>query len=225
MPDISLFMLFLAGFLGGVHCAAMCGPLTGAFIFQLPEKTARIPLVSAMNIGRIASYSFIGFLLGLLGQIGIGLDSTHILRYALLILAQIILLLMGLYLAGAASWIVRVESLGKPLWRRLNPLLGKFLPVRSVGGALAVGALWGWLPCGLVYSASTYALGSGSAVRGALIMLCFGLGTLPNLMAMGWFAAESKKFFQKKMLRIIVGCLMTAWAVYQLFLIVRLLLS
>ena len=76
-------------------------------------------------------------------------------------------------------------------------MLNKLLPIKSVPACFGVGVLWGWLPCGLVYSASLYALGSGNALHGGLYMLAFALGTLPNLLAMGIFAAQLKTFLQK----------------------------
>ncbi|MDO5687213.1 MAG: sulfite exporter TauE/SafE family protein [Neisseria sp.] len=218
MLDFSLLMIFMIGFLGGVHCVGMCGGLSSAFALQLPPHVSRLKLIVLLNIGRIASYGVIGLLLGVLGQVGIGLDGSDVLRQVLFVLAQVVLLLLGLYLAGLSALIARVEQIGVPIWKRLNPLLNKLLPIKSASASLAVGALWGWLPCGLVYSASLYALGSGNALQGAGIMLLFGLGTLPNLLAMGFFAASFKAFFQKKSVRLIAGLLVSAWAVWQLML-------
>lgn len=216
MPDISLVMIFMIGFLGGVHCVGMCGGLSSAFALQLPPNVSRLKLITLLNLGRIGSYVLMGVLLGALGQIGIGLDQTDVLRQVLFVLAQVILLLLGLYLAGLSALIVRVEKIGVPIWKRLNPLLTKLLPIKSARASLAVGALWGWLPCGLVYSASTYALGSGNAAQGALIMFLFGLGTLPNLLAMGFFATGFKAFMQKRSVQLIAGLLVAAWALWQL---------
>lgn len=214
--DITLFTLFLLGFFGGGHCVGMCGGLSSAFALQLPPHINRLTLIALLNAGRISSYAAIGFLLGLLGQIGISLDQTRWLQNGLFVAANLLLFLLGLYLAGLSSWAVKVESLGKPVWKRLNPLLGKLLPIRSIPTCFGVGVLWGWLPCGLVYSASLYALGSGSAVQGGLYMLAFALGTLPNLLAMGFFASQLQPLLQKKPLRLAAGLLVAAWALWQL---------
>ncbi|MEO3958984.1 sulfite exporter TauE/SafE family protein, partial [Chromobacterium piscinae] len=120
-------------------------------------------------------------------------------------LADLMLIAMGLYLAGFAQAIVALEKLGQPVWRRVQPLVGRLLPVRSAGGAVAVGAAWGWLPCGLVYSASISALASGSAWNGAGMMLAFGLGTLPNLLLMGVFADGLRRWMQKRPVRLTAG--------------------
>lgn len=214
--DITLFTLFLLGFFGGGHCVGMCGGLSSAFALQLPPHINRLTLIALLNAGRISSYAAIGFLLGLLGQIGISLDQTRWLQNGLFVAANLLLFLLGLYLAGLSSWAVKVESLGKPVWKRLNPLLGKLLPIRSIPACFGVGVLWGWLPCGLVYSASLYALGSGSAVQGGLYMLAFALGTLPNLLAMGFFASQLQPLLQKKPLRLAAGLLVAAWALWRL---------
>ena len=104
----------------------------------------------------------------------------------------------------------------RPVWRRLNPLLNRLLPIKSVPACFGVGLLWGWLPCGLVYSASLYALGSGSAWQGGLMMLAFAFGTLPNLLAMGWFAGQLKSLLQNRRVRLFAGLTVCAWAVWQL---------
>ena len=216
MADISLLALFLIGFLGGSHCVGMCGGLSSAFVLQLPPNMRRWQLILCLNTGRLLSYVFIGVALGALSQYGISLDQTRSLQTGLLIVANALLILLGLYLGGWTAWITQVEHLGKPVWRRLNPLLSRLLPLKSWPASFAVGALWGWLPCGMVYSASLYALSSGSALQGGLSMAAFGLGTLPNLLAIGLFASQLTPLFQHVWLRRCIGGLMIAWAVWQL---------
>lgn len=214
--NITLFTLFLIGFFGGGHCVGMCGGLSSAFALQLPPHIRRFWLILLLNAGRISSYVAIGILLGALGQVGISLDQTRSIQNILFVAAHVLLLLLGLYLAGIANTAAKIENLGRPIWKRLNPLLSKLLPIRSIPACFGVGILWGWLPCGLVYSASLYALGSGNALHGGLYMLAFALGTLPNLLAMGFFASQLKDFLQKRYIRLIAGLLVCAWALWQL---------
>lgn len=216
LADLSVWAFLLIGFSGGGHCMAMCGGLSGAFALQLPPHVNRFWLIVLLNLGRLGSYTLIGLLLGTLGQFGISLDNTHTVQTVLFVLAQILMIFMALYLLGVSRAIVTVEHLGKPVWKRLNPLLTRLLPIRSVAASFGVGLLWGWLPCGLVYSASLYALASGSTLKGLLVMLFFGLGTLPNLLAMGWFAAQIRPWLQKRSLRIIGAIILLAWAFWQL---------
>ena len=214
--ETSLITLFILGFLGGTHCVGMCGGLSSAFALQLPPNVGRIRLIVLLNLGRIASYVLIGALMGALSQAGGLLDHTRSVQTVLLLFANVLLLLTGLYLAGLSRAAALVEHLGKPVWRRLNPVLNRLLPIRSATSCVMVGMLWGWLPCGLVYNAALYALGSGSAVQGGAYLLAFGLGTLPNLLAAGIFAAQLRGFLQKRAVRLAAGLMVSAAAVWQL---------
>ena len=209
--SVSFLTLFLLGFFGGGHCVGMCGGLSSAFALQLPPHIGRFRLIVLLNLGRISSYTVIGLLAGALGQFGISLDQTRTLQTVLFTAAHVLLLLLGLYLAGLSDLARRIEGAGKPVWRRLNPLLNRLLPIKSVPACFGVGLLWGWLPCGLVYSASLYAL-----------MLAFAFGTLPNLLAMGWFAGQLKSLLQNRRVRLFAGLTVCAWAVWQLVKAVRL---
>ncbi|EIG29645.1 DsbD family 2 [Neisseria sicca VK64] len=194
----------------------MCGGLSSAFALQLPPHLNRLGLIVLLNLGRISSYVLIGLIVGLVGQIGISLDDTRWLQNGLYVAANILLLLLGLYLAGLSTAATQIERIGRPIWKRLNPILNRLLPIKSVPACFGVGMLWGWLPCGLVYSASLYALGSGNAVQGGLYMLAFALGTLPNLLAMGVFAAQLKTLLQRRAIRLCAGLLVAGWAVFRL---------
>lgn len=217
VSTLTLLSLAATGFLGGGHCAGMCGGLSTAFALQLPPQVGRVKLIVLMNLGRIGSYTFIGLLLGALGQFGISLDQTRLLQHILFAAANLLLLFIGLYLAGLNAYAAQVEKLGRPVWRRLNPLLNQLLPIQNTPACFGVGLLWGWLPCGMVYSASLYALGSGKAVDGALMMLAFGLGTLPNLLAMGLFANQLKGLLQHPRFRLVAGLSVSLWAAWQLW--------
>ncbi|MCW3478258.1 sulfite exporter TauE/SafE family protein [Neisseriaceae bacterium JH1-16] len=205
MLETSLFALFVVGLLGGGHCLGMCGGLVTAFTLQLPNGVRRTPFLLGYNLGRIGSYTLIGALLGALSGMGLTLLAARPLQWTLYLIANLMLIGMGLYLAGLSSAVTRIEALGRPLWRLLQPRLARLLPVRSPAQAVAVGALWGWLPCGLVYSASLSALAAGNTAGGALAMLAFGLGTLPNLLAMGAFAEGLRAQMQKRPVRLVAG--------------------
>lgn len=215
MIETSFLVLFLTGLLGGGHCIGMCGGIVTALSLNLPDQRRGFILL-AYNAGRMASYVLIGALLGGLAEAGLTLLQLRPLQLALYLLANVMIIGMGLYLAGLSPAVTRIEALGKPIWRRLQPLLAPLLPVRHPGQALLAGALWGWLPCGLVYSASLTALASGSAAHGALAMLAFALGTLPNLLAMGVFASTLKSWLQKRPVRLAAGLAVVGLGLYQL---------
>ncbi|MDO9064133.1 MAG: sulfite exporter TauE/SafE family protein, partial [Sulfuricella sp.] len=128
-----------------------------------------------------------------------------------------LLVFLGLYLAGLSHLVMQLERLGGVIWQRLQPYSKKLLPVRSVPQAFALGALWGWVPCGLVYSVLVAAMASGSAAYGGMIMLAFGLGTLPNLLAMGYFARQLKSFMQHRGVRLAAGLLVAGFGVLGLY--------
>ena len=126
------------------------------------------------------------------------------------------LIALGLYLAGIWGMVRRIERVGSMLWQRIQPLAQGLLPVTTPARALLLGALWGWLPCGLVYSVLVSALASGNAQSGALIMLAFGLGTLPNLLALGLFWENIRRWTQSPQVRMIAGLLVAGFGVYGL---------
>jgi sulfite exporter TauE/SafE len=220
MLSISLFSLFLAGLLGGGHCLGMCGGMVAAFSLHLPEKKYFIFLLG-LQVGRLMSYVMVGMIMGLLGST---LYWSRLIAVQLILqsMAALILLLLGLYLAGFSHKIRTIEKIGIPVWRVIRPFLHRFLPLRSLWQTLPAGFLWGGLPCGLVYTAAISALASASYWDGLLCMLAFGIGTLPNLLFMGAFAGQIRTYWQKKGVKCVSGLLIITFALLQLG---RLLLS
>ncbi|MDO8988710.1 MAG: sulfite exporter TauE/SafE family protein [Sideroxyarcus sp.] len=217
MSEFSLVAVFIVGLLGGVHCLGMCGSIVGVFTSQVPKDTARWPFHLAYSSGRIASYALAGALVGAIGQAGLLLRDAAPVQHLLFALSSLMLVVLGTYLAGIWGAVRRLERLGGGLWKLLQPWTTRLLPVNTVPRALGLGALWGWLPCGLVYSVLLTALASGSAPQGALIMLAFGLGTLPNLLAIGLFWESIKGWVQSPRVRLAAGMLVATFGVYGLF--------
>ncbi len=213
MPENSLLALFIVGLLGGGHCAGMCGGIVGALSLQTPQGGAAVIVHLAYNLGRIGSYVLAGLLAGLLGQAAGDLMAV---QHGLYLFASLMLIAMGLYLLGLTQLLAPLERGGQSLWQRIQPLTRRFLPVRGIAQALPLGLLWGWLPCGLVYSALTTALASGSAAQGALLMFAFGLGTLPNLLLAGLLLARFRRFAQARVTRVISGLLVLAYGLFGL---------
>jgi len=216
MTEFSIIAVFIVGLLGGVHCLGMCGSIVGVFTAQVPKNTARWPFHLAYSIGRIASYAVAGALVGAIGQAGLLMRDAVPVQHLLFLLSSLMLIVLGSYLAGLWGAVRQLERLGGGLWKRLQPYTTRLLPVNTVPRALGLGALWGWLPCGLVYSVLMSALASGSALKGALIMLAFGLGTLPNLLAIGLFWESVKGWVQSPRVRLAAGLLVAAFGVYGL---------
>jgi sulfite exporter TauE/SafE len=216
----SLFALFLVGLLGGTHCVGMCGGIVGALSMGGP---ARLPLHLAYNFGRIFSYAVAGALVGALGSASLALAGQLPLRVALYVLANLMLIALGFYLMGVTRALAFTERLGQNLWKRIQPLTRRFLPAQSVVQAFPLGMLWGWLPCGLVYSALATALAAGSAEKGALLMLAFGLGTLPNLLLAGLLLLRLRHLVQRPFVRMASGLLVAGFGVWGLLGVWRLL--
>lgn len=217
MLELSLMAALLIGLLGGGHCVGMCGGIVAAVTVTLPKQQPKVGYLLAYNLGRIASYSAAGVLAGAVGASSFFLQQVLPVEKILYALASSMLIVLGLYLAGIWHGATKLEWLGSLLWRRLQPLSKRFLPVQSLSQAFALGTLWGWLPCGLVYSVLVAALASGSPARGGLLMLAFGLGTLPTLLAMGMAAVRLKTLLQNFWVRRVSGLAVLGFGLVGLF--------
>lgn len=218
MLETSLLAVLLTGLLGGAHCVGMCGGIVAAMSLHADARAT--PAFHVLySLGRIGSYTLAGGVAGLLGSAAFLSESLYPLQVGLYAAAQLVLVLLGLYLAGLDQHVLWLERGGALIWRRLQPVLGRVLPVRTPGQALVAGALWGWLPCGLVYSVLVSALASGSAMNGAVLLLAFGLGTLPNLLLMGWAAERLRTWTRLPWVRRVSGLavgLMGLWGLLAL---------
>ena len=206
-PDLTGALV--VGLLGGVHCLGMCGGIVGALTLgQQQARGGRFWLVQlGYNLGRITSYMVAG---ALAGGLGLLLAQAAPLAQAQRVLgwvAGLFMIALGLYLGGWWHGVARLERAGGVVWRRIEPLGRRLLPVRSPLQAWALGLVWGWLPCGLVYSALIWALSAGGVVQGALLMGAFGLGTLPNLLLMGSAAGLLAGWLRRPLVRRAAGAL------------------
>lgn len=215
MIEFSLLAALLAGLLGGVHCVGMCGGIVAAFSFRADGSAPPFRLHLAYNLGRVFSYALFGALAGTLGA-SLKLAEFLPVQTLLFVLAQVVMIMLGLYLAGWSQWVLVFERAGGALWRVVKPLFQKLLPVKTVPQAVLAGMAWGWLPCGLVYSVLVSALAAGSATSGAALMLAFGLGTLPNLLGMGLFARQIQPFMQQLWVRRAAGLMVAGFGVWGL---------
>ncbi|MBX8560853.1 sulfite exporter TauE/SafE family protein [Pseudomonas cichorii] len=216
MPELVPLLLsaLILGLLGGGHCLGMCGGLMGALTLAIPreQRSRRFRLLLAYNLGRIFSYACAGLLLGLAGWA----VANSPLAMAMRVVAALLLIAMGLYLAGWWSGLTRIESLGRGLWHHIQPVATRLLPVSSLPRALLLGALWGWLPCGLVYSTLLWSASQGNAIDSALLMLAFGLGTWPVLLATGLAAERTTALLRTRGIRVAGGLLVTLFGLWTL---------
>ncbi|MDH3981121.1 MAG: sulfite exporter TauE/SafE family protein [Gammaproteobacteria bacterium] len=205
----SLIAAFLVGLLGGTHCIGMCGGIVGALTAGLSTdvRDSRLRLFITQltyNTGRVASYVAAGVIAGVLGQQVSVMELTGGFPLGRVV-AGVVMILLGFYLGGwwhALRWL---ERLGACLWKFIEPLGRRFIPVRNPGQALLLGLVWGWLPCGMVYAVLALALASGSGMDGGAIMLAFGAGTLPTMLTLGVAFSSLGRWVRDERVRKLAG--------------------
>lgn len=214
--NIDFLSAFFIGILGAGHCLGMCGGITSMLTSALPAQASkqRITLVFCYNLGRITSYAVLGAIVGFSGSIAA--KNLGVPIAGLRTIAAIFLILLGLHMGQWLMWLNQIEGIGKKLWQTISPLSKKVIPVDNAAKALGLGALWGWLPCGLVYSMLTWSLASGGAWSGALIMASFGLGTLPALLTMSFGILSLKKLLTHRLFRKSMAILIIVYGIYSL---------
>jgi sulfite exporter TauE/SafE len=180
---VAAWLTGLAG--GGGHCLAMCGGIVGALGLRQGRGLSGLAVLVSAHFGRMLGYAVAGAVTGFLGAAVLASAlGTHGIA-ALRIAAAILVALIGLQLLLGRPFLGHAERLGARLWRRIAPIFRGLLPPRDPLHGLAAGVLWGWLPCGLVYTQLTVAAASGGATQGALVMLAFGAGTSVSLSVAG----------------------------------------
>jgi sulfite exporter TauE/SafE len=220
MSAVLLVSALLMGLLGSTHCVVMCGGVVAMSCSALPvarrgRPWAQLPFVLAYNTGRIASYATAGAVAGAVGATLASFGAVERVQLGLRLAAGVMMIAVGLYVAGLARALRWIERIGEPVWRRVLPFARKLVPVRSPVQALALGSLWGWMPCGLVYAALAAAVTSGSALGGAATMAAFGLGTLPTLVAMGSAAAVAARVARTRWARAVFGAAIVLFGIVQ----------
>ena len=207
------------GLLGSSHCIGMCGGIVAALNMGLRDEISSRPKSLfvyhlAYNSGRIVSYLLVG---GLAGSLGTGLIQLGLSPAAGKLLAAAFMIALGLYLANWWRGLTVLEKLGSRLWRQIQPLAQRLLPIQNPLQAMLLGLLWGWLPCGLVYTMVAWSMTSGNALDGAKLMLGFGIGTLPVLLIAGNALNYFRNWVQSPLLRTSAGIVVIAFGLYSGF--------
>lgn len=191
-------MLFVIGLITSVHCVAMCGGINLSQCIPQVEKGEGEGRFAALrptflyNLGRVISYTIIGFIVGSLGSV---ISFSTAMQGGLKLVAGLFMVIMGINMLGIFPWL-----------RKLNPRMPKAFALRvnsdkaKSNSPMVVGLLNGLMPCGPLQAMQIYALSSGSAFAGALSMFLFSLGTVPLMFGLGALSTVlSKKFTQKVM--------------------------
>lgn len=194
----------LFGLAGSTHCIGMCGGIAGSVAMSTGSRTGPLHLLG-FNLGRLLSYGIAGLMIGQFGSL---LAQGQTLGLALRTAAALIMIVMGLYIAQWWQGAAYLERIGRMLWRHLQPLTRTLLPADRLWKCLLLGGLWGWLPCGLVYTTLLWAgTSSQSAIDSALLMTLFGLGTLPAMMTTAVLATRLRQLLQYRGVRQSAGAL------------------
>ena len=214
--ELSFGAAVIVGLLGSSHCIGMCGGIVSALNMGVDDRISRQPRPMlkfhlGYNAGRITSYVLVGLLAG---SIGAGLAQLGVSPLAGKLFASAFMIALGLYLANWWRVLAVLERIGHKLWRHLQPLGQKLFPIETAWQAYRLGLLWGWLPCGLVYATVAWALSTGNAWHAALLMLGFGIGTLPALLLAGNAFNYLRLWVQSPWLRTSAGVLLIGFGIY-----------
>jgi len=220
MLSATLLSALLMGLIGSTHCVGMCGgiisTLSAGFGTQQPGTRSPQPFIIQLfyNIGRISSYTFIGLLAGVFSsQLMQLLPEPHMIQMRI---SGLFFILLGIYISQWFNSLGWLEAGGRHIWKKIEPFGRKYLPAQDYFSALKLGLVWGWLPCGLVYSALALAITQINPLYSAATMLAFGLGTLPTLLLIGHFAQNVKSILQNRWIRLALGLLLIGYGIGQI---------
>jgi sulfite exporter TauE/SafE len=214
MIDPKFISAFIMGLMSSVHCFGMCGGISAAFGVSTTQQSTiqRLSRLFAYNTGRITCYVLLGALFGGFSQFFTA--QFHLLMMPLRVFAGLMLIAMACYVAQWWMGITVFEQAGKGLWKIVQPFTLTLMPVDRISTAYLFGLLWGLLPCGLIYGMLVWTSASGGAPTAALLMLGFGLGTLPAMVATGFGAAQFNAVFQNRQLRLFSALLLMAFGIW-----------
>ncbi len=203
----ALTAALLAGLLGSAHCLGMCAGISGLFAVNSSVVTMRsqLPMALTYNLGRVLSYALLGVIVGVFGSVIVKASPT--IASSVRILSGVVIILVGLKVAFDLRALNPIERMGATLWARIAPVAQQLVPVTSLPRALGLGLVWGWLPCGLVYSVLLIAASSAAPIDGAMIMFAFGFGTMPAMVMTGLGAAQLSQLMRRRRTRIGLGLL------------------
>ena len=199
LPTI-LAAAFAAGLLGSAHCLGMCGGISGLFAAgaQVASLKTQLPLAIAYNLGRVLSYAFLGVVVAMIGSTIV--SAIPSLAGPVRLASGVLIILVGLQVAFNWRLLAPVEKIGAKLWHRLVPHAKGLIPATSVRRAAGLGLIWGWLPCGLVYSGLLLAATTAEPASGGMVMIAFGLGTMPAMVVTGLSASKLSAFMSRNRL-------------------------
>lgn len=216
--NASYLAAFVIGLFSSLHCIGMCGSIIGTLTYSLSQelrnnKRILFSIILSYNLGRVASYAIAGALVGLLS-----IPFSQGMAYRFLQLASAAIMAgAGLYIGGWFPRFAYIEKMGSRFWKLIEPFGRKMIPVKTRGQAMLFGMIWGWLPCGLIYTALALAATTGNIMHSSMTMLAFGLGTLPAVVGVGIMTSLLAKLSKAQLFKQIVGVLFIIFALLAAF--------
>ena len=209
-----LITALVMGLAGAGHCAAMCGSLSVAAGFSIPKTKSFALYAIYMSLGRVVGYGLVGAVFFFITQTLLSFSNGLLLT--LPVIAALLMFGVGLHILKINHSVLKTEKLGKLIDVLLIPLKKKLFPIDSIIKALSYGFLWGFLPCGLVYTALSLAITANNVANAFLIMILFGIGTLPTLVGLTAFSAKLNAIINNKRVNLFLGILVLLLATMQL---------
>ena len=214
MTEANLVAATLLGLAGAGHCIGMCGGIASAVGLGSSKRQS---LIFAYHLGRIGSYAALGYFLGAAASM-VDLPAW---RLGLRALAAFMLIAMGLYTANWWLGLKHLERLGASLWRPIQNLSRPLLPATKIHQALTLGLAWGFLPCGLIYSALAWASAHASGQEAAVLMFFFGIGTVPAMLTASLGANWVSQTLKRPWVRQLIGASLCGWGGLNLMMLLR----
>jgi sulfite exporter TauE/SafE len=216
---LSLSAAFVVGAAGSLHCLAMCGGISGALGMRARGATTPLratALTACYQVGRLTSYTLAGAVVGAFSGLMQGMFDLDRVALIARILAGLVVVSVGTGVLFKWRPLAILERLGGRLWRHLAPL-ARLIPPQGVAGSLLLGMLWGWLPCGFIYSMLIVAALKGGALPSAAIMLFFGLGTAPAVLGAGLLSVQVGRWSVARGLHTAAGWLLLVFGALTIF--------
>jgi sulfite exporter TauE/SafE len=186
------------GFASGFHCIGMCGPIALSMGLTKNQKANFYIQNLTYQFGRILTYSFLGAVLGIIGQ---SFELAGFQKY-LTVLVGILLIIMAIFSFGGKDFAAKIPFVSRGLLK-VKMKLGKILQRPDYKSRFATGILNGLLPCGMVYMALTASLAAGGIWQSSLFMFLFGLGTFPFMFAVVYLGNFITTTFRVRILKVI----------------------
>lgn len=216
--NASYLAAFVIGLFSSLHCIGMCGSIIGTLTYSLSQelrnnKRILFSIILSYNLGRVASYAIAGAVVGFLS-----LPFSQGMAYRFLqLLSAAIMTGAGLYIGGWFPRFAYIEKMGSRFWKLIEPFGRKMIPVKTRSQAMLFGMVWGWLPCGLIYTALALAATTGNVMHSSMTMLAFGLGTLPAVVGVGIMTTLLARLSKARLFKQIVGVLFIVFALLAAF--------